>query len=108
VATFDLHNFRNRHWKPALQTARITPRRRVYDLRHSFATFALRAGLSTFELSRYMGTSLAMIDHHYGHLAPDANHHALELLDAQMDAGGRPMDVAAAARQPLAAAETSR
>lgn len=31
---------------------------RVYDLRHTFATFALRAGLGTFELSRYMGTSL--------------------------------------------------
>jgi integrase len=27
---------------------------RVYDLRHTFATFALRAGISTFDLSRYM------------------------------------------------------
>jgi hypothetical protein len=27
--------------------------RRVYDLRHTFATFALRAGISTFDLSRY-------------------------------------------------------
>ena len=86
----DLHNFRNRHWKPALDAAGITPRRRVYDLRHSFATFALRAGVSTFELSRYMGTSLTMIDRHYGHLAPDATDHALAVLDA----GGRQMDVA--------------
>jgi hypothetical protein len=34
----DLHNFRNRNWKPAQKAAGITPRRRVYDLRHTFAT----------------------------------------------------------------------
>jgi integrase len=64
----DLHNFRNREWKPAQRAAGIEPLRRVYDLRHTFATFALRAGISTFDLSRYMGASLTMIDRHYGHL----------------------------------------
>jgi integrase len=44
---FDLHNFRTRLWKPAQLAARIEPLRRVYDLRHTFATFALRAGIST-------------------------------------------------------------
>jgi integrase len=78
---FDLHNFRNRNWRPAQQAAGITPLRRVYDLRHTFATFALRAGISTFDLSRYMGTSLAMIDRHYGHLARDGREHAIRLLD---------------------------
>jgi hypothetical protein len=28
----------------------IEPLRRIYDLRHTFATFALRAGISTFDL----------------------------------------------------------
>jgi hypothetical protein len=46
----DLHNFRNRDWKPAQHAAGIEPLRRVYDLRHTFATFALRAGISTFDL----------------------------------------------------------
>jgi integrase len=78
---FDLHNFRNRHWKPAQLAAAITPARRVYDLRHTFATFALRAGISTFDLSRYMGASLTMIDRHYGHLARDGREHAINLLD---------------------------
>ena len=55
--------------------------RRIYDLRHTFATFALRAGISTFELSRYMGASLTMIDRHYGHLARDGREHAIRLLD---------------------------
>jgi integrase len=78
----DLHNFRNRDWKPAQHAAGITPLRRVYDLRHTFATFALRAGISTFDLSRYMGASLTMIDRHYGHLARDGRDHAIDLLDA--------------------------
>jgi integrase len=82
----DLHNFRNRNWKPAQKAAGITPLRRVYDLRHTFATFALRAGISTFDLSRYMGTSLAMIDRHYGHLARDGREHAIRLLDTYRDA----------------------
>ena len=85
----DLHNFRNREWKPAQRAAGIEPMRRVYDLRHTFATFALRAGISTFDLSRYMGASLTMIDRHYGHLARDGREHAIRLLD-ELSAGERP------------------
>jgi integrase len=88
---FDLHNFRNRNWRPAQKAAGIEPLRRVYDLRHTFATFALRAGISTFDLSRYMGTSLAMIDRHYGHLARDGREHAIRLLDTYRAAA--PLDV---------------
>jgi integrase len=83
------HNFRNREWKPAQRVAGIEPLRRVYDLRHTFATFALRAGISTFDLSRYMGASLTMIDRHYGHLARDGREHAIRLLD-ELSAGQRP------------------
>ena len=79
---FDLHNFRGREWKPAQQAAGIAPSRRVDDLRHTFATFALRAGISTFALSRYMGASLTMIDRHYGHLTIDGGEHARRLLDS--------------------------
>ncbi len=61
----------------------------AYDLRHTFATFALRAGISTFDLSRYMGASLTMIDRHYGHLARDGREHAIRLLD-QLSVGQRP------------------
>jgi len=41
-------------------------------MHHSFATWALDAGLSTFDLSRYMGTPVVMIDRTYGHLAQGA------------------------------------
>jgi integrase len=83
--------------------AGIRPLRRVYDLRHTFATFALRARISTFDLSRYTGTSLAMIDRHCGHLARDGREHAIKLLDAYraaelldvhaVDAGWTPREV---------------
>jgi integrase len=65
------------------------PLRRIHDLRHTFATFALRAGISTFDLSRYMGASLTMIDRHDGHLARDGREHAIRLLD-EVSAGQRP------------------
>jgi integrase len=78
----DLHNFRRRAWRPAQRAAGIEPLRRPYDLRHTFATFALRAGISTFDLSRFMGSSLTMIDRHYGHLARDGREHAAALLDS--------------------------
>jgi integrase len=87
---FDLHNFRNRYWKPAQLAAGITPLRRIYDLRHTFATFALRVGISTFDLSRYMGTSLGMIDRHYGHIARDGRQHAIRLLDLYTGAEREP------------------
>jgi integrase len=104
----DLHNFRNREWKPAQRAARIEPLRRVYDLRHTFATFALRAGISTFDLSRYMGASLTMIDRHYGHLARDGREHAIRLLD-QLSAGQRPpWTLVDAAWTPKAAATAGR
>ena len=96
-AYFDLHNFRTREWKPAQLAAGITPIRRVYDLRHTFATFALRAGVSTFDLSRYMGASLTMIDRHYGHLARDGRDHAINLLDTHAsanEAGVHRVDIA--------------
>ena len=62
----ELHSWRGRHWRPAQFAAGIDPIRRPYDLRHTYATFALRAGVSIFDLSRFMGASLAMIDRHYG------------------------------------------
>jgi integrase len=78
----DFRSFGRRHWKPAQQAAGIDALRDLYDLRHTYATFALRAGVPVFAVSRFMGSSIAMIDHHYGHLAYDSRQHAVSLLDA--------------------------
>jgi len=77
----DLKHFRRAQWHPALEAAGL-PSRRIYDMRHSFATWALDAGLSIFELARYMGTSVEMIDRTYGHLAQGAEQTARAKLDA--------------------------
>ena len=78
----DFRNVNRRHWKPVQKAVGIEPLRDLYDLRHTYATFALRAGVPVFALSRFMGTSIAMIDLHYGHLAVDSHEHAVSLLDA--------------------------
>ena len=78
----DFRIFGRKHWRPAQIKAGIEPVRGLYDLRHTYATFALRAGLPVFAVSRFMGSSIAMIDRHYGHLAHDSREHAVSLLDA--------------------------
>jgi integrase len=70
----NLGNWRKRIWKPALEAAGLQRDGQMwlpgpYAMRHAFATWTLDAGLDLFELSRLMGTSVAMIDKTYGHLA---------------------------------------
>jgi integrase len=65
-----LDTWRTREWYPALEAAGIE-QRGPYHLRHTFATEALAAGVSIFELSRLMGASVKVIDRTYGHLAVD-------------------------------------
>ena len=43
----------------------------LYTLRHSFITQTLIEGLSTLEVSKMVGTSLVMIEKHYGHLVTE-------------------------------------
>jgi len=44
----------------------------LYTLRHSFITEALTSGMSTLDVSKLVGTSLVMIQKHYGHLVSDS------------------------------------
>lgn len=44
----------------------------LYTLRHCFITDALLGGIPTLEVARLAGTSVAMIEKHYGHLVADA------------------------------------
>jgi hypothetical protein len=55
---------------------------------------SLAAGVSLFTLARRMGTSVAMIDATYGHLAPDAEEYergllVLDAYDAKTQASGQ-------------------
>jgi integrase len=54
--------------KEAAKRADLPAETCLYTLRHSFITQALLDGVSTLEVSKFVGTSLAMIEKHYGHL----------------------------------------
>jgi integrase len=81
----DLNNWRHREWTPALVGAGV-PHRRIYDLRHTFASNELDAGISIFELARFMGTGVRMIDRVYGHLVPGSEDRARENSNAERNA----------------------
>jgi integrase len=57
--------------KEAAAKAGLPPGTCLYTLRHSFITQALLDGVSTLEVAKIVGTSLAMIEKHYGHLVHD-------------------------------------
>lgn len=106
----DLNNFRRRVWQPALDSGGFVrcpvsdehaakrvgreyqcqdpgckgraSAHRIYDLRHTFASWALAADISMFEVARFMGTSVKVIDLHYGHLVRDSEETARTKLDA--------------------------
>jgi integrase len=48
-------------------------RRSTYCFRHTFATFRLSEGVDVYLLSKQMGTSVQMIEDHYGHINPVKN-----------------------------------
>jgi integrase len=68
----NLDNWRRREWAPAIEAAGVLRPARIYDLRSTFASNALAAGVTVFELARVMGTSVAMIERHYGTLIEGA------------------------------------
>ena len=78
----DLANFRRREWLPAVDAAGVERPARIYDLRSTFASNALAAGVTIFELARVMGTSVRMIEDHYGSLIGGAHAGIASRLDA--------------------------
>jgi integrase len=87
----DLEKFRHREWTPALRAAGIE-HRRIYDCRHTFASWAIAGGVQLYYLARIMGTSVAQIDATYGHLLPDSEDYLRGLLDAYDDVRGLSAD----------------
>lgn len=81
-----LQAWRWREWYPALDSAGVD-RRVPYALRHTFASLAIAAGVSLFELSRFMGTSPQMLDATYGHLLSDALDRGRTALDVFISTG---------------------
>jgi integrase len=81
----NLHEWRRDESKPAVKGAGLE-HRSPYALRHTFASFAIAAGVPLFELSRFMGTSVEQIGETYGHLLPDSLERARTALDGFLGA----------------------
>ncbi|HXH89697.1 MAG TPA: site-specific integrase [Gaiellaceae bacterium] len=95
----NLSNWRRRVWFPALDAADL-PRRRIYDMRHSFATLALAAGVPIEWIARQMGHRDTRVTlRHYARWLPATDERWLRALDAfadeSADQGGRMVDARA-------------
>jgi integrase len=68
----NLDNSAAREWHPAVEASGVALPARIYDLRSTFASDALAAGIGIHALARVMGTSTTMIERHYGTLLDGA------------------------------------
>ena len=59
------HTWRRKAWYPALRVKEIRERK-PYTMRHTFISAGLTNGVNPKWLAEYCGTSVAMIDKHYG------------------------------------------
>ena len=78
----NLDNFRRREWAPAIEASGVTTPARIYDLRSTFASDALAARVTVFQLARIIGTSVRMIERHYGALLDGSGAEIAGQLDA--------------------------
>ena len=66
--------------KHAVRAAELPSGVAAYTLRHSVITDLIRAGLPALTVAQLSGTSVAMIERHYGHLVRDDAEQALARL----------------------------
>ena len=66
--------------KTAIKTAGLPDEATAYTLRHSVITDLIRAGLPILTVAQLSGTSVKMIEDHYGHLVRNDAEQALEGL----------------------------
>ena len=88
----NLDNFRRREWGPAIEASGVRTPARIYDLRSTFCSNALDAGVPLFLVARYMGTSTEMIERHYGTLLDGSAAEFVNRLDAHRAATRRASD----------------
>ena len=64
-------NFSARHFRPAVERARLSDELRFHDLRHTCAALLIAAGCHLQEVKTYLGhSSIRVTSDRYGHLFP--------------------------------------
>ena len=67
--------------KDAVEAAALPADTTAYTLRHSTITDLVHAGVDLLTVAQISGTSVRMIEKHYGHLRSNVAKSALEFLD---------------------------
>jgi len=85
-------NFYHRVWAPAVDRAvacgGLSRRPRVHDLRHTYASWQLAAGVALLTVSRRLGHETAAVTSDiYGHLTSEAEEAAVDAVEAAMTRG---------------------
>lgn len=84
IARADGSQWKKEAWrdevKPAAKRARLPKATVAYTLRHSVITDLVVGGLDIFTVAKLAGTSVKMIEQHYGHLQREHARSALEKL----------------------------
>jgi integrase len=83
----DIERFRHREWTPALRAAGVE-HRRINDMRHTFATWAIEAGMQTSYLATIMGTSIRELEDTYVRWLRRTDEQVRTFLDAYDMAAG--------------------
>jgi integrase len=83
----DHERFRHREWAPALRAAG-RDHRRVVDMRHTFATWAIEAGVELPYLARIMGTSIVQLEDTYFRWLKRTDEQLRATLDAYDESRG--------------------
>lgn len=81
-------NFATRIWKPSLERAAasgLTKRPRIHDLRHSYVSWLIAAGLPAPAISRRLGhESVTTTIDRYGHMLPELDEGAVAAMERAM------------------------
>jgi integrase len=73
------------HWKQIILLGGMEAKLDFYSLRHHFISALVSAGVPLLTVAHLAGhKSTAMIEKHYGHLAPDQAADALEMLSQSL------------------------
>jgi site-specific recombinase XerD len=86
-ATFKPYGCIFHSWKRIREAAGIGDVR-VHDLRHSFASTLVNAGVSLYEVQSLLGHRRATTTQRYAHLAPDRLKSTVALIDRAYGADG--------------------
>lgn len=66
---FNVDNYRDRDWPELIAAAKL-PGLRIHDLRHSFITQCLEAGLPLARIASYVGARISTLEKRYAHVLP--------------------------------------